>query len=141
VGIGLALLTVILARQVGFDRDRVFYTTIVIVVAHYYVLFAVMGGSTRALIVESVVMTAFVAVAVMGFKFNVWVIVAALAAHGIFDFVHGYLVTNPGVPAWWPPFCLAYDVTVAAALAWFTIRRGRDTTERVRPPTPDVRSL
>jgi len=84
-----------------------------------------MGGSTRALIVESIVMTAFVAAAVMGFKFNVWVIVAALAAHGVFDFVHGYLVTNPGVPVWWPPFCLAYDVTAAAALAWFTIRRAQ----------------
>ena len=125
VGIVLALLTVILARSVGFDRDRAFYPAIVIIVAHYYVLFAVMGGSTRALIVESIVMTAFVAAAVMGFKFNVWVIVAALAAHGVFDFVHGYLVTNPGVPVWWPPFCLAYDVTAAAALAWFTIRRAQ----------------
>jgi hypothetical protein len=127
VGFGLAVLTVILARVVGLDRDRVFYTTLVIIVAHYYVLFAVMGGSTRALVVESIVMTAFVAIAVIGFKFNVWLIVAALAGHGIFDFVHGYLVTNPGVPAWWPAFCLAFDVTAAAALAWFTIRRSRDT--------------
>jgi hypothetical protein len=129
VGVVLALLTVILARSVGFDRDRAFYPAIVIIVAHYYVLFAVMGGSTTALIVESAVMAAFVAVAVLGFKFNVWLVVAALAGHGVFDFVHGYLVTNPGVPAWWPPFCLAYDVTAAAALAWLTIRRGRDTTE------------
>ena len=127
VGIGLAVLTVILARVVGLDRDRVFYTTLVIVVAHYYVLFAVMGGSTRALVVESIVMTAFVAIAVIGFKFNVWVIVGGLAGHGIFDFVHGNLVTNPGVPAWWPAFCLAFDVTAAAALAWFTFRRSRDT--------------
>ena len=128
VGVVLALLTVILARYVGFDRDRAFYPAIVIIVAHYYVLFAVMGGSTSALIVESVVMIAFVAAAVLGFKFNVWLVVAALAGHGVFDFVHGYLVTNPGVPVWWPPFCLAYDVTAAAGLAWFTIRRGRDTT-------------
>ena len=127
VGFGLAVLTVILARLVGFDRDRVFYTTLVIIVAHYYVLFAVMGGSTRALVVESIVMTAFVAIAVIGFKFNVWLIVAALAGHGIFDFVHGYLVTNPGVPPWWPAFCLAFDVTAAAALAWFLLRRSRDT--------------
>ena len=123
VGIVLALLTVILARSVGFDRDRAFYPTILVIVASYYVLFAVMSGSTRALIVETVVMTAFVAAAVMGFKFNVWLVVAALAAHGVFDFVHGYLVTNPGVPGWWPPFCLAYDVTAAAAVAWLAIRR------------------
>jgi hypothetical protein len=47
-----------------------------------------------------------------------------------FDFVHGYLVTNPGVPFWWPPFCLAYDVTAAAALAWFTIRRAQPQYKR-----------
>jgi hypothetical protein len=130
VGFGVAVLTVILAMVVGLDRDRVFYTTLVIVVAHYYVLFAVMVGSTRALVVESVVMTAFVVIAVIGFKFNVWVIVGGLVGHGIFDFVHGYLVTNPGVPAWWPAFCLAFDVTAAAALAWLTIRRARDTIGR-----------
>ena len=47
VGIVLALLTVLLARLVGFDRDRAFYPTILVVIASYYVLFAVMGGSTE----------------------------------------------------------------------------------------------
>lgn len=42
----------------------------------------------------------------------------ALAAHGIFDLVHGSVISNPGVPTWWPEFCLAYDVTAAVYLAW-----------------------
>ena len=46
------------------------------------------------------------------------VVVAALAAHGIFDLVHGAAIPNPGVPTWWPEFCLAYDVTAAVYLAW-----------------------
>src|SRR5262249_51962293 len=25
---------------------------------------------------------------------------------------------DPGAPVWWPSFCLAYDVTAAAYLAW-----------------------
>jgi len=41
-----------------------------------------------------------------------------LAAHGIFDLVHPHLYANPGVPAWWPWFCLAYDLAAAAYLAW-----------------------
>ena len=122
VGIVLALFTVLVARLVGFDRDRAFYPTILVVIASYYVLFAVMGGSTRALIVESIVMTVFLAVAVVGFKFNVWLVVAALAAHGVFDLVHGRIVTNPGVPPWWPPFCLAYDVGIALVLVWLLRR-------------------
>ncbi len=123
IGIILALSTVALGRVVGFDRDRAFYPTVLIIIASYYVLFAVMGGSTEALIIESIVMTAFVAVAVAGFKFNVWLIVVALAGHGIFDLVHGHLITNPGVPLWWPQFCLAYDVVVAAVVA--TVIRSR----------------
>src|SRR5207245_3607290 len=91
----------------------------------YYVLFAVMGGSTRAMLIESIVMTAFGLVAIIGFKFNLWFVVGALAAHGIFDFFHGHMVTNPGVPAWWPAFCLAFDVAAAAFLAWLVVRVSR----------------
>jgi hypothetical protein len=108
---------------VGFDRDRAFYPTVVIVVASYYVLFAAMSGSVQAVVIESVVMTLFVAAAVAGFKSSAWIVVAALAGHGVFDAVHGDLIENAGVPAWWPAWCLAYDVGAAAGLAWL-LRRG-----------------
>jgi hypothetical protein len=56
--------------------------TLVVVIASCYVLFAVMGGSTRALVLESVAMSAFAVFAVAGFKRDPWLVVAALAAHG-----------------------------------------------------------
>jgi hypothetical protein len=40
VGILLSLGTVVLAALIGFDRERSFYSTVLIVVATYYVLFA-----------------------------------------------------------------------------------------------------
>jgi hypothetical protein len=123
IGVVLALSTVAFGRLVGFDRDRAYYPIVLIITASYYVLFAVMGGSTSALIAESIAMTIFVVVAVAGFKFNIWLVVAALAGHGIFDLVHGHLITNPGLPTWWPAFCLAYDVAIAAAVA--IVIRGR----------------
>ena len=58
IGIVLALCVSVFARAVGFDRDRAFYPTVLVVIASYYVLFAAMGGSMRALIVESIVMSA-----------------------------------------------------------------------------------
>lgn len=125
-GIVLALLSVVLARLAGLDRDRALYPTILVVIATYYVLFAVIGGSFGALVVESIVMTAFAIVAVLGFKFNLWLVVFALAAHGVFDFVHGNVVVNPGVPIWWPAFCLAYDVVAAGFLAWLLYQRKLD---------------
>jgi hypothetical protein len=121
-GVVLALMVSGLATLIGLDRDRAFYPTLLLVIASYYVLFAVMGGSGHALVVEILVMTGFLLVAVFGFKKSLWLVVAALAAHGVFDFFHGHVVANPGVPAWWPAFCLTYDVTAAAFLAWLLTR-------------------
>ncbi len=47
---------------------------------------------------------------------NMWIVVAGLLAHGLLDSVHARLIDNPGVPGFWPPFCLAYDATAAAWL-------------------------
>jgi hypothetical protein len=35
----------------------------------------------------------------------------------VLDLFHGHVVVNPGVPEWWPAFCLAYDVVAAGVLA------------------------
>jgi hypothetical protein len=118
IGIVLALLVACFARVVGLDRDRAFYPTVTIVIALYYVLFAVMGGSAEALALDSTVAGAFVAVAALGFKRSLWIVVAGLAAHGVLDLFHGHVVANPGVPEWWPAFCMTYDVGAAGLLAW-----------------------
>ena len=123
IGMVLALGVFGFARFTRFDRDGAFYPTVVVVVAAYYVLFATMSGAERALVVECIVMTAFVLVAVLGFRFNAWLTVAGLAAHGLFDMVHGHFVTNPGVPEWWPAFCLTFDVGLAGILAFVLARR------------------
>ena len=120
IGFALALFVSLLARTVGLDRDRAFYPTVLIVIASDYVLFAVMGGSRDALLIELSVMSAFVVLAVIGFKVSPWVLVAAFAAHGVLDFFHASIVANPGVPVWWPAFCLAFDVGAAGCLAWLS---------------------
>lgn len=122
VGIALALIVSCFARATGLDRDRAFYPTMVIVIASYYVLFAVMGGSSQALVVDSIVMVAFALVAVVGFRFNLWLVAACLAAHGVLDAFHGLVVDNPGVPEWWPAFCLSFDVGAAGFLAYLLLR-------------------
>lgn len=122
IGAVLALSVGLSARFIGLDRDRAFYPTVLIVIALYYALFAVMGGSLQVLVIESIVIGVFVGAAIAGFKRSLWLVVVALAAHGVFDLVHGHLIENPGVPPWWPNFCLAYDVVAAAGLAWLLLR-------------------
>ena len=121
IGVGLALSVSLLARIAGLDRDRAFYPTVMIVIASYYGLFAVMGASTQALEMESVAIAAFLLVTMLGFKLNLWLVVGALFAHGVFDVFHGRFITNPGVPEWWPGFCLTYDITAAGYLAWLLL--------------------
>jgi len=118
VGAILAVAVGLFATAVGLDRDRAFYPTVTIVIAFLYALFAVMGASTHALVLESAVGAVFLAAAVSGFRSSLWIVALALAGHGVFDLVHGSVITNPGMPAWWPGFCSAYDVTAAAYLAW-----------------------
>jgi len=124
IGVILAVAVSLFARWVGFDRDRSFYPVVLVVIAVLYDLFAVMGGSTHALLVESLMGTVFIVAAVVGFKRDLRIVAVGLAAHGILDFFHGQIVTNPGVPVFWPPFCGAYDVTAGAILWWLSPRGG-----------------
>jgi hypothetical protein len=124
IGIGLAVAAFFFARFVGLDRDRAFYPTVMIVIALLYGLFAAIGGSGTALALEFIGIVGFVLLAVLGFKSSLWLVVVALFGHGVYDYLHGHLFINPGVPAWWPAFCSAYDITAAAGLAGLLLRPG-----------------
>ena len=123
IGLVLSLGVALFASRSGFDRDRAFYPTVLIVVAAYYILFAAMSRSVQTVLLESMVATGFLIAAVVGFKSSTWIVVAGLAGHGVFDGLHGYVLENSGVPVWWPAFCLAYDLGAAGGLAWITTHR------------------
>lgn len=117
IGLLLSLAVVGLVVVIGLDRERGFYPTVMILTAAYYVLFALMGGSTRALMIELLVASGFSLMAIIGYKKNLWLIVIALLGHGVFDMVHRLMFENPGVPHWWPGFCLVIDVILGGLLA------------------------
>lgn len=117
IGAGLAALASIFGHVARFDRDRAFYPIMLIVVASYYALFAAIGGPRSAFAAEGIGFAIFAGMAVTGFRTSLWLVVAGLAAHALFDFFRGGLIANNGVPIWWPEFCLAYDLVAAACLA------------------------
>jgi len=123
IGVVLGVIVCGFAMVSGFDRDRVFYPTVLIVVGTYYILFAAMGASTSVLALESLVVCGFTALAVAGFKKNLWIVAAGLAGHGVFDFFHHSLIQNPGVPVWWPGFCGSIDIFFGVFLALLLIKR------------------
>src|SRR5881394_751791 len=101
VGVMLAFAVGVMATLSGLDRDRALYPAVTIVVAAYYVLFAVMGATMRTLVLESLIGAVFLIGALAGFRSSLWIVVVALAGHGLLDLVHGRVLSNPGVPAWW----------------------------------------
>ena len=129
----LALAVAALAASLGFHRDRSFAPTILIVVASYYVLFALMSGSGRTLVIEIFAASGFLLLAVLGFKTNPWLIAATMLGHGVFDFLHHLFISNPGVPHWWPGFCLAFDVLFAGWLAALLVRRSHPSLTAISP--------
>ena len=130
IGIAAATAVGLFASVVGFDKERSFYPVVLIVIAALYLLFAAMAGSTDVLLAECIPALLFVTLAVLGFRKTApWLVVAGLALHGVFDFFHHAVIVNPGVPAWWPGWCLSYDVVAAAYLAvLILIRRSSSAT-------------
>lgn len=118
MGGALAIAVGVLGRTSGLERDRAYYPVILIVIAWYYMLFAAMSGSMQTVLLESVPVAVFMAIAIAGYRRNVWLVAAGLTAHGLFDTVHGRLITNTGMPVWWPPFCASIDIAIGMYAMW-----------------------
>lgn len=137
IGVTLALAVSLGGTAAGLDKERAFYTAVALAIGTYYLLFAVMGGTTQALLQELAAYAVLATVAVLGFRKNLWLVVLALAGHGVFDLIHARLILNDGVPDYWPMFCMSYDVAAAFYLAW--LLHYRATTAPVRAEGNPVR--
>jgi D-alanyl-lipoteichoic acid acyltransferase DltB (MBOAT superfamily) len=121
--VGLGYLT----RQ---GRAISFYSTVLIVIALAYILFAVMDGALDVLLIESAIAAGFIGLAVAGARWSHrrWaggMIAAGLVLHGGFDLIHNLLIHNPVVPPWWPVFCAVVDVVVGVWLTGLVVRSTR----------------
>ncbi len=123
LGVGLALVMIVGARLVGFERDRSFYPTVLIVIALLYMLFAAMA-SQASFVVEAAVAAGFVAMAILGYRRSAWWLVAGYLLHAGWDAAHDLVVINDGIPPQWPGFCFGFDAVVAVYLARHARRNG-----------------
>lgn len=114
IGIGLAINSIAVQRWLALD-GKTYYVTLTIVIASYYPLFAIMGGQTSTMLIESAVMMLFVTAAMIGCRHGYALFVGlALIGHGAYDLVHHYYLTNEGMPGWWPRFCAAADLVLGS---------------------------
>ena len=92
------------------------YAVGLVLIAAVYVGFAVADGRPRVIVVESAVAAAFVVVAGVGITASPWLLVLGMAGHGLKDLWQHRTGFVAGT-RWWPPFCMAVDFVVAAAIA------------------------
>jgi hypothetical protein len=85
-------------------------------IAFIYIGFAVADGRWNVIAVETTVAGVFVVIASAAITGSPWLLVVGLAGHGIKDWWQHrtHYVANT---RWWPPFCAAVDLVVAATIA------------------------
>jgi hypothetical protein len=92
------------------------YAMSIAVIAAVYIGFAVADGRGKVVAVETAVAGIFVVIAAAAVTGSAWLLVLGLAGHGLKDWWQHrtHFVANT---RWWPPFCAAVDVVVAAIIA------------------------
>jgi len=118
--------------------EQVFYATLLIMVAAFYLAFAAYFGATTAWRLESVAVGAFVAIGLLGMRFP-FALILGYSLHGLWDLLHE-LQAHGAVAAFEPaqltPIPLAYGVFCAAfdfcMAAYFYVRRAQWSAVRFR---------
>lgn len=129
-GVVLALVVAGLARLVKIDQHRLFAPGFLIIIAAFYVGFALGSGSSQIILQELIAAFLFLILAIAGGAFYIPIAIFGLLLHSVFDVFHNSFVLNAGVPGWWPAFCAGFDLTIAFWV-WWLWRRG---VARIVPP-------
>ncbi|MDM7861641.1 hypothetical protein QTP81_13655 [Alteromonas sp. ASW11-36] len=112
IGIVLSLVLIISAKVTQFDKDKSFYPLILICIASFYIVSAVMVG--HSVVREIGIACIFVIVAFYGAFKSLFVVGFAIALHGVYDVLHFLKFTETVAPTWWAPFCATVDFIVGA---------------------------
>jgi hypothetical protein len=114
IGIGVAQV----AATSGFwwlDLSTV-HALMIVLIAAVYVGFAVSDGRTNVFAVESAIVAVFFLAAAIALAVSPWLIVGTYLGHAAKD-LWQHRTQFVRDTRWWPPFCLAVDITAAGITA------------------------
>lgn len=110
IGAVLAVAIALISRITNFARDRSYFAVILIVISTYYVLFACIAN--QGIFAEIIIASIFVIMALAGACRWPMLLGTGIFMHGVFDVVHGNIISNAGIPIWWPMFCASIDMVL-----------------------------
>lgn len=82
-------------------------------IAAIYLGFACSDGRISIMVLEASIATVFIVLACLGLWLAPVLIAIGLIGHGIWDLAHRPRGVTTKLPAWYPPFCAAYDFVFA----------------------------
>jgi uncharacterized membrane protein HdeD (DUF308 family) len=124
VGAAVGVLTIVSAR---FMRgERWLYSLGLLALPGIYVFFALQTGEPAAAVKEMIYGVPYVVAGLVltfvSTRQSAVVVGVMWLLHGLYDLMHGQLITNTGVPDWYPTFCAVVDAVIGAYLLWLSRR-------------------
>jgi hypothetical protein len=123
-GAAAGVLTILVARAIR--GQRWLYSIGLLTLPGLYALFALLVGeqavAVRELIYGIPFLVAGVVFALVSVRHSALVVGALWILHGLYDLIHGRLITNAGVPGWYPVWCFSVDIVVGGYLLWLSGR-------------------
>lgn len=125
-GLLVAVVLMLRFRRRGQEYSRWSYPLLLASFPAWYWAFALLAADPGALAVEVLAGLAFIGIAQVAASWRSFATLLLLAfgyvAHAVYDVVHDRLVSNAGVPAWWPEFCGAVDLVLGVYIVMLAIR-------------------
>jgi hypothetical protein len=137
IGLTAARGTICIFRKVFTPKsEQVFYAMFLIMVAAFYLAFAAYFGAVTAWQLETTVVVAFAAIALLGVRLP-FALIVGYSMHGLWDLLHelhahgGHSAFETGqltaIPLAYGFFCAAFDFCMAA---YFYVRRAEWSAQR-----------
>jgi len=123
-GVAVGVLTIVFARVIR--GQHWLYATGLLTLPTLYASFALRAGEQAVAVKEMIYGIPFVVAglvfAIVSVRHSAVVVGALWILHGLYDLTHSQLITNTGVPGWYPVWCFSVDVVIGAYLLWLSRR-------------------
>lgn len=122
IGAAVGVLTILIAKLIR--GQRWLFALGLVTLPSLYASFALHAGEpavgAKEMIYGIPFLVAGLAFTFAGFRYSAIVVGVMWILHGLYDLIHSHLITNAGVPDWYPVWCCAVDVVVGGYLLWLS---------------------
>jgi hypothetical protein len=124
IGVAVGVVTIVFARVIR--GQHWLYSIGLLTLPTLYAAFALWAGEQAVAVKEMIYGIPFVVAglvfAIVSVRHSAVVVGALWILHGLYDLTHSQLITNAGVPGWYPVWCFSVDVVIGAYLLWLSRR-------------------